>query len=115
MGCPQDVIFQRPKDVGRGSPQDVGRRRPLVLHRGPYGDVHRTFLETSSARPQSGRKFTEWALNKKGLTKHKQLTFKKKDKIRFISNKDEAAITGITESNKTLPYCTRFRGKPSRI
>ena len=26
-----DVIFQRPKDVGRG--------RPLAAHRGPYGDV----------------------------------------------------------------------------
>ena len=73
-----------------------------MLHRGPYGYVLRTFfgdlLSTSS-----GRKFTEWALNKKGLTKHKQLTFKKKDKIRFIANKDEAAITGITESNHTVP------------
>ena len=51
-GCPQDVtyfnilshitdvIFQRPKDVGRGRPQDVGKGRPLVLHKEPYGDVH---------------------------------------------------------------------------
>ena len=42
LKSPQDVIFQRPKDVGRGSRQDVGRERSLVLHRGPYGDVHRT-------------------------------------------------------------------------
>ena len=32
----QDVIFQRPKDVGRGL--------SLALHRGPNGDVHRMFF-----------------------------------------------------------------------
>ena len=42
LKSPQDVIFQRPKDVGRGRRQDVGRERSLALHRGPYGDVHRT-------------------------------------------------------------------------
>ena len=31
VGQHGDVIFQRPKDGGRG--------RPLAAHRGPYGDV----------------------------------------------------------------------------
>ena len=44
MGRPQDVIIQRPKDVSRGCPQDVGSGRPLALHRGPYGDVSRTYV-----------------------------------------------------------------------
>ena len=25
-GCPQDVVFQRPEDVGKGRPQGVGMR-----------------------------------------------------------------------------------------
>ena len=71
------------------------------------------FLETSSIRPQdvslpSGHSTKKAYININSL-------LSKKDKIRFIANKDEAAITGITESNKTLPYCTRFRSKPSRI
>ena len=41
MGSPWDVIFQCKKDAGRGRPQDVGMEYPLVLHKGPYGDVHR--------------------------------------------------------------------------
>ena len=51
MECPQDVILQRPKEVGRGRPHDVDMRRPLALRRGPYGDVLRTYL---------GRNFAEW-------------------------------------------------------
>ena len=41
-GNPQDIIFQRPKDVGR--------RPPMALHRGPYGGH---LLGTSSGRPQN--------------------------------------------------------------
>ena len=48
MRRPQEVIFQRPKDAGRGRPQDVGRRYSLALHRGLYMDVHRTSFGTSS-------------------------------------------------------------------
>ena len=49
LGRPQVFIFQRPKDVGTSL--GVTRRHPLVLHRGPYGDVHRTSL---------GGNFAEW-------------------------------------------------------
>ena len=47
----QDVIFQRPKIVGRGC--------PLALHRRPYGDVHKTSLG-EVLRTSSGRNFAEW-------------------------------------------------------
>ena len=48
MRRPQEVIFQPPKDAGRGRPQDVGRGYSLALHRGTYMDVHRTSFGTSS-------------------------------------------------------------------
>ena len=59
------------------------------------------FLETSSIRPQdvslpSGHSTKKAYININSL-------LSKKDKIRFIANKDEAAITGITESNHTVP------------
>ena len=44
-GHPQEVIFQRTKDVGRRHSQDIGMGRPLMLHRGSYGDIHRTSFE----------------------------------------------------------------------
>ena len=48
MRRPQEVIFQPPKDAGRGRPQDVDRGYSLALHRGTYMDVHRTSFGTSS-------------------------------------------------------------------
>ena len=48
MRRPQEVIFQCPKDAGRGHPQDVRRGCSLALHRRPYMDVHRTLFGTSS-------------------------------------------------------------------
>ena len=57
MGTPSgralrwDVLRTSYFNVQRTSVEDVSTGRPLALHRGPYGDVHRTSL---------GRNFAEW-------------------------------------------------------
>ena len=46
-GRPRYVTLARPQGVMVQCcqfPQEVGRVRPLALNRGPYGDVHMTFL-----------------------------------------------------------------------
>ena len=42
MGRPQDVTLRRPQCIIFQRPKDVGRGRTLALHKGPYGDYHRT-------------------------------------------------------------------------
>ena len=81
MGHPQDVIFRRPKYVGKGSPQDAGRGRPLALHRGPYGDVHRTSFG-NVLRTSPGRNFAECVIlvsyfQKKEMTKNNSENMRK--------------------------------------
>ena len=60
----QDVLSQRPKDVGRGRPQDVGRVRLLALQGEPYGEVPRTSFG-AVFRTFSESDFAKWTLRDK--------------------------------------------------
>ena len=61
-GRPQAVVYQRPKDLGRG--------RPLALHRGPSEDVHWTSF--GDVLRTSGPNLTEWE-DAESTTKNKSI------------------------------------------
>ena len=61
-GCLRDITLGRPHDVIFQRPKDVGRALYLVLHREPNGDVHRTSFGDVIGT-SLGRHFANWDIS----------------------------------------------------
>ena len=61
-GCLRDITLGRPHDVIFQRPKDVGRAYYLVLHREPNGDVRRTSFGDAIGT-SLGRHFANWDIS----------------------------------------------------